>query len=447
MANKKYVSLSKLQTFLDNLKSTFALSTHKHTTADLTDYAVDTALSSTSTNPVQNAVIDAEFEAVSTAMSILDAEVDTKATANHGIYYGTCDSAANAQIKTVTLKDATGFSLEEGAVVIVKFKYHNSIPNPQMKVGTTEPIDMKAYGSMPMSSSQATNGWSVGAVQIFVYDGINWVRDYWRNTQYVNEMLGHGYGTCDTEETTLEKVVVCSGYSISEGGFLSVRFANAVPAYSTLTIGNYTKEVYYNGELIPDRIIKAGETATFVYDGTVFHLIAVNRDTYSKSDHEWSIVYDSGEITEAANSIVANIDFSAYNNFQLVVYNVNDGTNTTATSGTVVFTAKNGTTYLINTWPSGFFSNTSGRNACGMAHYKILNGWLMLEHAVYTPGASKNIFDEAEGGTAVKCSASSGGAVMRCTNELATMAVTSQNQSTSNFFGVGSRVMIWGCKV
>lgn len=168
---------------------------------------------------------------------------------------------------------------------------------------------------------------------------------------------------------------------------------------------------------------------------------------YAKEDHEWVQIYDSGEITEAVNSIVADIDFSSYNNIQLVVKNVNDGTNTANAAGAVVFTAQNGTTYLVHMFPSGFFSNTSGRSACGMAHFKILNGWLMLEHAVYTPNATKDIFDETEGGVALKCSASSGGAFMRCTNELATMAVTSQNQSDSNFLGVGSRVMIWGCKV
>lgn len=83
MANKKYVSLSKLETFLDNLKGTFALLTHKHTTADLTDYAVDTSLSSNSTNPVQNKVLDAEFEAVSEAMGALEQAIDGKASSSH----------------------------------------------------------------------------------------------------------------------------------------------------------------------------------------------------------------------------------------------------------------------------------------------------------------------------------------------------------------------------
>lgn len=81
--NKKYISLNRLSNFLDNLRNTFASLSHKHTTADITDYKVDTALSSTSSNPVQNKVIDAEFEAIATAMNALDAAIDDKAASSH----------------------------------------------------------------------------------------------------------------------------------------------------------------------------------------------------------------------------------------------------------------------------------------------------------------------------------------------------------------------------
>lgn len=83
MAQKKYVSLSKLSTFLENLKSTFSTLSHKHTISDITDYTVDTALSSTSTNPVQNKVIDAEFDAMSNAMGALELAIDGKADTSH----------------------------------------------------------------------------------------------------------------------------------------------------------------------------------------------------------------------------------------------------------------------------------------------------------------------------------------------------------------------------
>lgn len=83
MAQKKYVSLSKLSTFLDNLFGTFASLSHKHTMSDITDYQVDTSLSSDSTNPVQNKVIDAEFDAMSNAMGALELAIDGKADTSH----------------------------------------------------------------------------------------------------------------------------------------------------------------------------------------------------------------------------------------------------------------------------------------------------------------------------------------------------------------------------
>ena len=81
--SKKYVSLSKLSTFLDNLKNTFAQLSHKHTISDITDYKIDTTLSSTSTNPVQNKVLDAEFDAIGNAMSALELALDAKADTTH----------------------------------------------------------------------------------------------------------------------------------------------------------------------------------------------------------------------------------------------------------------------------------------------------------------------------------------------------------------------------
>lgn len=78
MSTKKYVSLSKLSTFLDNLKNTFASITHKHTISDLTDYVVDTSLSDTSTNPVQNKTLNEKFDSIATAMNVLEDKIDTK---------------------------------------------------------------------------------------------------------------------------------------------------------------------------------------------------------------------------------------------------------------------------------------------------------------------------------------------------------------------------------
>lgn len=84
MANEKnYASLNTLRTFLEKLATKFAELAHKHTLKDIEDYKVDSELSSQSENPVQNKVIDAEFSAISEAMTIFEKAIDDKADANH----------------------------------------------------------------------------------------------------------------------------------------------------------------------------------------------------------------------------------------------------------------------------------------------------------------------------------------------------------------------------
>ena len=103
MSNKKYASLQTLQTFLTNLRNTFSELTHKHNIEDITDYVVDAELSATSTNPVQNKTLDAEFEAVATAINALDLAIDNKADAAHvhsDIYY-TKEEIQNLELITV----------------------------------------------------------------------------------------------------------------------------------------------------------------------------------------------------------------------------------------------------------------------------------------------------------------------------------------------------------
>ena len=92
MANnsKKYVSLSRLGEFLDNIKTKFAVLGHKHTISDITDYVVDAELSETSTNPVQNKVVNEEFEAIGQAFEAFDLALNNMAGKNHNhddLYY------------------------------------------------------------------------------------------------------------------------------------------------------------------------------------------------------------------------------------------------------------------------------------------------------------------------------------------------------------------------
>ena len=98
------------------------------------------------------------------------------------------------------------------------------------------------------------------------------------NTTYTNMSLGQGYGTCATEEATTAKVVTLSSYALTKNGIVSVKFTYAVPASATMNINSKgAKNIYYKGAAITAGVIKAGDIATFIYDGTQYQLIAIDR--------------------------------------------------------------------------------------------------------------------------------------------------------------------------
>lgn len=88
---------------------------------------------------------------------------------------------------------------------------------------------------------------------------------------------GFGYGICSTAAATIAKVATMDDYILKKNGYVSVKFINAVPAYATLNINSKgEKPIYYRGAAIGDKVIGAGDLATFVYDGTNYELIGVD---------------------------------------------------------------------------------------------------------------------------------------------------------------------------
>lgn len=94
------------------------------------------------------------------------------------------------------------------------------------------------------------------------------------------EDLGIGYGVCNSAYVSSTKQVTMAGYNLVKGGMVAVRFTNAVNASATMNINSKgDKPILYRGVPIVSGIIKAGDTVTFIYDGTYYHLIS--------SDNPW----------------------------------------------------------------------------------------------------------------------------------------------------------------
>lgn len=102
--------------------------------------------------------------------------------------------------------------------------------------------------------------------------------------------IGQGYGVCSTSSETSAKTVTISGISsIFVGMLVSIKFTNAVLTNATLAIGSTDpKPIYHRGlPLSSAAVIGAGDTVTFMYDGTAYNIIAIEpgavRDATSAS--------------------------------------------------------------------------------------------------------------------------------------------------------------------
>lgn len=157
------------------------------------------------------------------------------------------------------------------------------------------------------------------------------------------------------------------------------------------------------------------------------------------SDHEWSLIYDSGEVTEPVNAF-ANINVSGYKKLMVAVKCVNDGTNSTSKHGSVTFTSTNGINYRFNIW-STLFTNAAYTSGA-MATFEINDDWLICSNATRILKSSN--FLGTEGGTVDNLN-NTGSGIAKCTNPLSTMMVSAVDQDANYYFLTGSRVIVWGC--
>lgn len=263
-----------------------------------TDITVDSALSPTSTNPVSNSAITAQFTEIGGAIDAIDAEItglkkevttsaaglmsagDKSKLDYTNIAYGTCSTDAATAAKEVVLSGNSQWTLTNGAIIMVKFDNSNTASSVTLNVNGTGAYPLWYNNAEYTSNGTAYTGYA-GRTTMYMFNGTHYIwisNSYDSNTTYTNVKLGHGYATCSTEHKTAAKVATLSGYTLVTGGIVSVKFTYAVPGASTLNINSKgAKSIYYRGAKITNSIINAGDIATFMYNGSYYILLAVDR--------------------------------------------------------------------------------------------------------------------------------------------------------------------------
>lgn len=199
------------------------------------------------------------------------------------IAYATCATAPRIAEKEIIISGDTNWELTVGSLIVIKFEATNTAPNPKFNVnGTGAKSILYNDTTITIGSSRLQYAGYQRRPMLYMYDGtyfvfMGWSYDTDTNTTYTNASLGQGYATCSTDATTIAKTASLSKYSLETGGIVSVKFTYDVPAGSTLNVNSEgAQSIYYRGAAITDGIIKAGDTATFIYN-TYYHLISIDR--------------------------------------------------------------------------------------------------------------------------------------------------------------------------
>ena len=216
--------------------------------------------------------------ATTSAAGLMSADDKTKLD-NTNEAYGTCSTAAATAAKVVTISGNTKWALKAGSRITIKFSATNTAQNPTLNVNNTGAKSIWYNTGLITTGSLGMAG-TANRPMDFVYDGTQYVFMGWsldNNTTYSPQSLGNGYGTCSTAAATAAKVVTLSGYNLTTNGFVAVKFTYDVPANATMTINSKgAKSIYYKGAAITANVIKAGDLATFVYNGSQYHLISLD---------------------------------------------------------------------------------------------------------------------------------------------------------------------------
>ena len=230
------------------------------------------------------------------------------------MYYGESTTAAATMPKVCTVETFPTYTnngvthAKEGTIIAVKFTNSdtNTTAAPELNVNG---IGAKAimYNNAIITSTAKNTVVAGYAKQIAYYrydpelDGGNGAWEFLAksvdsNSTYSQASLGQGYATQSNSAAATAITASISSYALSDGGIVTIKFNYDVPANATLNISSKgAKAIYNKGAAIAAGVIKAGDTATFIYS-TYYHLISVD----SWQDNQgggMQATYSNGTIT------------------------------------------------------------------------------------------------------------------------------------------------------
>ena len=273
MANKNFLDLHGLSIFLQKLKGLFANISHTHTKSQITDLTVDSSLSSSSVNPVQNKVVNSALSnKVSTSRTINGKALSSNITLSASdVGADNSGAAANALNSAKTYTDSEIDAL------------NSVITN---KANASDLTSHTSNKSNPHSVTLAQLGITATAAELNKLDGvtattteINYVDGVTSNIQTQLDSKatsGHthnyaGSSSAGGAATSANKLNTNDGSATQP-----VYFSNGVPVATTYTLGKSVPsnavftDTHYSSKNVVGATNATSNVATVLTNGNVY---------------------------------------------------------------------------------------------------------------------------------------------------------------------------------
>lgn len=188
------------------------------------------------------------------------------------------ESDAGSSIKPVYFKD--------GKPVEIDYTISKSVPSDAKFTDTTYSAAgsslglVKSGGDVTISSGVITVNDDSHNHVISNVDGLQAALDSKSGTghTHTSASLGQGGAWCSTAASTTAKTASITGYTLTKDSIVVIGFTYDVAANSTLNISDTgAKAIKHRAENIQGGVIKGGDTVTFLYNGSVYHVLSIDR--------------------------------------------------------------------------------------------------------------------------------------------------------------------------
>lgn len=220
-----------------------------------------------------------------TEYDIKDAYAREQISSKPGVYYGTCSTAANQQIKTVTVSNDQNFSLRKGCIVGVKYSVSNTFSataSKPVKLNVNSTGEKQIYyGNTATPTGTNTNAFGyANRIVYYMYNGTYWAwmsHDTDNDTDSGNYNLRFPYNPLAAEAITAYRLCCATsvGYKMIGSG---VYFHTDYPLlYSTTaaTVGAGMSNSYLIANGRPLTELKSELTGT---EGAMVYLVGSSYD-------------------------------------------------------------------------------------------------------------------------------------------------------------------------